>query len=390
MSRYLEYLEAYFHEDQEELDRIENAALAMGYGPVPSRTSLLKDCIAVAHDHWDDEGHLIQPTLIRLECEIKFIMYQPVEEHRQACPYVLVISSGVHDHPILLPQKMPQHVREQISAILKSMDDDLPDMTPRRFLRHPLVKSYLQGQFPNLFNPTLIELHTSLANHAYLNTYITAAKVNIFPAGTGWKGVKRLKEWQDANVPPEQHYIRKIVEIADFLLDEFDEDSPVGPAAAGEETPALRYITCMSPIGSERLLRAQYLQSDIGFKHIEGFLEFETAAMANTSLIFLRIYVNRQTAAAHQLILQEIERIVEEDTGMKLKWHHLHANSPTATPQGMILQWMGDQHGGQAKVLGYTSKPSLKTSRENTICTSPADSSPVSDRPLQFPKTYAI
>lgn len=30
----LEYIEAHFHEDQEELERIEEAALLMGYGPL--------------------------------------------------------------------------------------------------------------------------------------------------------------------------------------------------------------------------------------------------------------------------------------------------------------------------------------------------------------------
>ncbi|KAJ7883470.1 hypothetical protein B0H14DRAFT_2339495 [Mycena olivaceomarginata] len=59
----------------------------------------------------------------------------------------------------------------------------------KRFLRHPVVKSYLQREFPNVFNPTLIELHTSLANRAHLKAYITAAKVDLFPAGAGWKGL---------------------------------------------------------------------------------------------------------------------------------------------------------------------------------------------------------
>jgi hypothetical protein len=42
----------------------------------------------------------------------------------------------------------------------------------------------------------------------------------------------------------------------------------------------------MSEEGSKRLLRAQYVQSDIAFKRVVGFYEFELAAMdrdANTS-----------------------------------------------------------------------------------------------------------
>ena len=64
------------------------------------------------------------------------------------------------------------------------------------------------------------------------------------------------------------------------------------------------------------------------------------------------MYVTRQTAAVHQRIFQEIEDIVEFDTGERLQWRHLHAQhiyiEETA---GMILLWTLDQHGGQAKGL---------------------------------------
>jgi hypothetical protein len=48
----------------------------------------------------------------------------------------------------------------------------------------------------------------------------------------------------------------------------------------------LRMVVCMSKTGSQRLIRAQYIQSDIGFKRVAGFYEFEIAALdrdANTS-----------------------------------------------------------------------------------------------------------
>jgi hypothetical protein len=59
--------------------------------------------------------------------------------------------------------------------------------------------------------------------------------------------------------------------------------------------------------------------------------------------------VNRQTATAHQIIFNEVASIAEKDMGCTIQWRHLHAESATETPSGMILQWTGDQHGGQAK-----------------------------------------
>jgi hypothetical protein len=65
------------------------------------------------------------------------------------------------------------------------------------------------------------------------------------------------------------------------------------------------------------------------------------------AMTYCRVYLNRQTAAAHQLAFQQIEAIVKQDTGESLKWRHLHANSPNELLG--ILQWAGDQHRGQAK-----------------------------------------
>ncbi|KAJ7747876.1 hypothetical protein B0H14DRAFT_2541606 [Mycena olivaceomarginata] len=342
----LDYIEAYFEEDEEELERIENAAHTLGYGPlVPCRTvtNVSSQRLYCPHDHRDDEWHLVQPQLVQLPCDVKFVTYQPIEEFRTACPYILVISSGVHTHPIPLPEKTPTRVRQEVFNLLESLDGDLPDLTPRRFLRHPTVKSYPRRRFPDILNPTLIELHASLANRSHLKAYITAAKTDLFPSGTGWKGLLELK-----NIT-----IRKIIDIPDFPTDEFDAESPL--SASGTIQSSLKIIICMSPTGSERLFNAQYIQSDIAFRRIEQFLEFELAAMdrlANTSVIFLRVYVNRQTATAHQIIFNEVASIVEKDTGCTIQWRHLHAESATETPSGMILQWTGDQHGGQAKGIG--------------------------------------
>lgn len=128
-------------------------------------------------------------------------------------------------------------------------------------------------------------------------------------------------------------------------------------------------VVCMNKAGSKRLSEAQYIQCDIGFKRVVGFYEFELAAMdrdANTSnfhipkfvsqaltrffsgVVFCRIYLNRQSAAAHHLIFQEIEKVVCTDTGQTLQWRHLHAKT-LDDYGGCILHVALDQHGGQAK-----------------------------------------
>lgn len=63
--------------------------------------------------------------------------------------------------------------------------------------------------------------------------------------------------------------------------------------------------------------------------------------------MYCRIYLNRQTAAAHQLVFRKIEEIVLEDTGRPLRWRHLHSTGINEA-EG-VLQFTVDQHGGQAK-----------------------------------------
>lgn len=73
------------------------------------------------------------------------------------------------------------------------------------------------------------------------------------------------------------HYIRRVIVMTDHPTDE--EDEPESDAASG-----VRIVVCMSRDATcERLLRAQYLQSDMAFKRVLGFYEFELAAIDRSS-----------------------------------------------------------------------------------------------------------
>jgi len=142
-----------------------------------------------AFDHRDPDFHLVQPEMTVLTCTCKFRIFEPIEEFRQVCPYVLVTIQGPHTHPIPLPTKTLTNVKEKIFGLLDNLAEDLADMTPRRFIRHPTVKAYLRTMFEGVPCPTLSDLHISLANRSHLDAYILQAKEIYFPSGTGWKGV---------------------------------------------------------------------------------------------------------------------------------------------------------------------------------------------------------
>ncbi|KAJ7095129.1 hypothetical protein B0H15DRAFT_798446 [Mycena belliarum] len=328
--------------------------MALGYGPLvecTTVTNVSSQKPICPFDHRNENGELVQPLMKRLECQVKFRVYEPEEEYRSRCPYILITSSGAHTHPIPLPTKTPPSVRSQVFQLLDDLAEDMPEITPRRFLRHPQVKSFLAAKFPHIKHPTLSNLHVSLSNRSHLQAYIKQAKEVHCPYGTGWEAIVRLKALQDEKLHPSEHYIRRIIVLDNGAVDHHEEDDD-DPSFKDDK---LRIIVCMSPKASARLLeRGSYLQSDIAFKRIIDFLEFEMACMdrdANTSLVFCRVFLNRQSAAAHLHVFSAIEDIVFQDTGRRLKWRHLHAED-LDEHEGMILQWGADQHRGQAKGLG--------------------------------------
>jgi len=97
-------------------------------------------------------------------------------------------------------------------------------------------------------------------------------------------GIINLKKQQDENLPLGERYIRYIAEFPapGQLMSRDDADVDDTPDDA--QTP-FRIIICMSKQNSIRLLSAHYVQSDIGFKRIAGYQEFELGGLDQSSRI---------------------------------------------------------------------------------------------------------
>jgi hypothetical protein len=85
-------------------------------------------------------------------------------------------------------------------------------------------------------------------------------------------GLIHLKNVQDETLAEKDYYIRRIIELDAAVAEQHDEDDE----KVSDEK--LRIVVCMSPEGSRRITKAQYVQSDIGFKRVVGFHEFELAS----------------------------------------------------------------------------------------------------------------
>lgn len=115
--------------------------------------------------------------MVRLPCETKFRIHEPLEKYCASCPYILITVAGEHPHPIPFPQTTPPAMRSEILGLLDSFGDELLELTPSKFWEHPLVDSFLRRRFPERrCTPSLSDLHISLANRSHIVTYINEAK----------------------------------------------------------------------------------------------------------------------------------------------------------------------------------------------------------------------
>lgn len=91
-------------------------------------------------------------------------------------------------------------------------------------------------------------------------------------------GLLHLKEIQDRQLPPQSRYICHAEEIPVQSVHSYKEDDldTVNPY---DNAKPIRIIICMDSAASHRLAKAQYLQSDIAFKRVTGFLEFEIGGL---------------------------------------------------------------------------------------------------------------
>ncbi|KAG7090286.1 hypothetical protein E1B28_011884 [Marasmius oreades] len=355
----LEYLEAVLCEDEDEIERIELDVEVLGYGPRSEcyyMTNTSSQRAYCPQSHRSSDGHLEQPHMKHIKCAVTFREYEPLEEYRTDCPFQLVVSRGVHTHPIPRLNKTPTLVCYELNDLLRKLDADLPDLTPRGFLRHPTVIAYFQDRFPLLHSPTISDLHISLSNRSHLKVYIDAIKKESFPEGTGWKGLLYLKKQQDSLLDTSDRYIRIVREIPieSHGNDDIEEISEAD--VLGQTGNTLKMVVCMTTEGSQRLASAPDIQSDIAFQRVLFFYEFELAALdrdTNTAVTFCRVYLTRRNARAHCIALAAVDEVLKTDIGRGLQFRHIHGEDINDYRTGQfILSWVVDQDRGQALGIG--------------------------------------
>ncbi|KAK0470828.1 hypothetical protein IW261DRAFT_1425665 [Armillaria novae-zelandiae] len=327
-----EYLCALIVNDEPVISKIELQAHQQGYGPLMSCTTVRNiSSVKVNCENGhrtSSKADMLMTEMVRLPCSSHFTVVRPEDGYWEECPKILLICHSPHTHPIPLPTTTPVQIKAEIKALIRSLEHELADMTPRRFCRHPAVINRVKELCPAVEEPTVVHLHPSLANLDHIASYIHNEVKAALPHGTGWDGVAHMKRIQDEEEGTP--YIRVIKRMSWHSLrhewDEADEsDDEEGPLSRSDDD-CFRLIVCMLPECSQDFLQAKWVQCNISFKRVPGWNEFELVS------------VDREMNQ------------VRQDMGKDIEYRHLH--SPSLEEHQGILHWAADQHRGQAKGLG--------------------------------------
>lgn len=127
-------------------------------------------------------------------------------------------------------------------------------------------------------------------------------------------GLLYMKRLQESYLLPEAIYIRRAIEIPNLEgidltlgLDARALDDADAPDSESDDNVPFRMVICMFKGASFRLHSAQYLQSDIGFKRVIRFQEFELGGLdpesrTSKSLVIYNVSTNNLPATRSDLL----------------------------------------------------------------------------------------
>ncbi|SJL10637.1 uncharacterized protein ARMOST_14028 [Armillaria ostoyae] len=291
-------------------------------------------------------------------CQGRIVIRQMLDKQYICCEHYSCTSCK---HFVLYPDRGGGYNFEYLCALLWNDESAIKNIELEAYKNGygPLASCTTVCNFssqklcPDEEEPTLTHIHPSLANLDHIASYIHTEIKARLSKGTGWDGVLHMKSKQDeeGSTP----YIREMKQISWQRLkdggdDSEDEDGPL----EGLDDNCFKLIVCMLPQRSEDYLKAKYVQSDISFKRVPGWKEFELVSVDHEMsqvMVICRAFMNSQSTHAHQLLFATIQSVVHQDTQRDVEYRHLHSSS--LDDHRGILHWAADQDRGQAKGLGF-------------------------------------
>jgi len=100
----------------------------------------------IAYPHY--AGNIIkQGSIVQKKCGVRYSKIVPIDIEN--CPYMILVSVGVHTHPPPPPNHVPITIRSRLQELIHQADTDATDITPTRIITginlHVCIFSIFKG-----------------------------------------------------------------------------------------------------------------------------------------------------------------------------------------------------------------------------------------------------
>ncbi|CAB4389887.1 unnamed protein product [Rhizophagus irregularis] len=236
------------------------------------------------------ENTITQGKLMKKLSEVRFSKLIPVDI--KSCPFVILISKGIHTHPPPPPNQVPVTIHTRLQELIHQANNDNADVTPTHIITGNLIKTYFGVEY-------LSDIHASLNNTDRLRYYIDKIQKEIHPQG---QGLLEVVYNYSRNINNFRNYVKRL---------EFFEDEHV-------------IIVCTTSEQLNEWIKCKHFQIDLSFKRVMGEInEFEINYYSNEHNL---MFTNRVTTIAYQRIFHVLFDLVLQLMGSPPQFKHIHGS----------------------------------------------------------------
>ncbi|KAI1098108.1 hypothetical protein F4804DRAFT_137220 [Jackrogersella minutella] len=244
--------------------------------------------IACEYDHPQGKGKLLQAT-----CNCKYELFIPKD--LESNPYILVTSTGIHNHPIPPPSKGVGEIRNDIWEIISRIHN--PGLNTSSFLQNPLLREWIRDRG----KLRLSDVQPSLINDVF-GYLIRRYRLLHFPVGSSLMAVHSL--WNKQRGKPGE-YIQEVYQDASNFM-----------------------VICFNDWQFQLFKNLRTVVIGMNYKHLVNPTEreiiwavYDEGIRRNVAVI--RVITNSDTTEMYQFMFETVFSLLETKFHYNLKWAHI-------------------------------------------------------------------
>ncbi|KAI2780986.1 hypothetical protein F4815DRAFT_468655 [Daldinia loculata] len=257
-----------------------------GCGDVQQNSKRGRTC---SFDHPQGKGNMVNR-----KCDCRYQVFIP--EDLDIMPYILVVCTGRHTHPIPPPDKLPETLRQEIWELITKTGTS--KLTLPVFLTHPLVKEWLNNKDAS----HITAVHPTFANSSVLSNMFRKHRLLHWPTGSSLMAVQRLYEKQ-AGKPGQ--YIQYVFQNAYNFM-----------------------VVCFNQEQFNLFKQLRSTTIDMNYKHLIEkdnreiiWAVYDESIRRNVALV--RVITNSDSIYMYYFMFYMVFNIMESRYDYTVKWKHL-------------------------------------------------------------------